>query len=254
MIYCQKNEGNFFCLEDIKKKYKLSEDLESKKKKAVIQTNENILSNNIGTDNDSYNNYKNNNLTPNKDENTQFNGPEPNKKIKNFKNKQTEKLNIKISEQSLDNSSDINYCSINSKNNINYNILNLSNNLASAERHSLNNTTSKEYINNHFNININNNTNVIVINTNKTLEKFSSINSQKSSNSGIVKSILKNKLSSGKIDVPPLNLTKAIKRVSIENEILPICLKTKARSILAGDNLAFNVCRYFLYLIILYFP
>lgn len=91
-------------------------------------------------------------------------------------------------------------------------------------------------ISNNINININNNTNFYMINSDRDIDKYSSFDSK------VLKSILKNKPN---IHVPPLNLNKnivkAVKRVSIEDQILPICVKTKSLSILSLSNLNLQV-------------
>lgn len=93
--------------------------------------------------------------------------------------------------------------------------------------------------NSNINININNNTNFFMINGDKEIEKYSSFDSK------VLKSILKNKPSNLNIQVPPLNLNKSIaksvKKVSIEDQILPTCVKTKSLSILSISNLKIYV-------------
>jgi hypothetical protein len=61
----------------------------------------------------------------------------------------------------------------------------------------------------------------------------------------MLKSILKNNQNELKIKIPTLNLLnssiKGLKRVSIEDEILPTCLKTKSLSILSLSNFNYKV-------------
>jgi len=160
----------------------------------------------------------------------------------------------KINEQSYDNSSERN--NINNSKTINYNIsgsAKMDKKYPKDKLIPINKNVKikindeKKGSNKNINININNNTNIIMINENKE-----SSDNHTSLDSKMLKSILKKKPSELNIDIPPLNLNKnikSIKRVSIEDEILPTCLKTKTLSILSLSNIKIKVIInfYFIY-------
>jgi len=95
-------------------------------------------------------------------------------------------------------------------------------------------------ISNSISINNNNNSNYFMINADKDIDKYASFDSK------VLKSILKNK--SNNPHVTPLNLNKSIakaaKRVLIEDQILPTCLKTKSLSILSSSDLNLHVLNF----------
>lgn len=166
--------------------------------------------------------------------------------IKNIVNERLPLID-KINEQSYDNSSERN--NNNNSKSINFNISGASKIGKKYSKDKLipiNNNVKikindeKTSSNKNINININNNTNIIMINDNKeSSDNYTSLDSK------TLKSILKKKPSDLKIEIPPLNLNKnigkAIKRVSIEDEILPTCLKTKSLSILSLSNIKIKV-------------
>ncbi len=93
-------------------------------------------------------------------------------------------------------------------------------------------------MNNNINININNNTNFFMLNGDKEINRFSSFDST------VLKSILK-KPNNLDFQVQSQNLNnviaKSVKKVSIEDHILPTCMKTKLLSILSITNLDLHV-------------
>ncbi len=78
-----------------------------------------------------------------------------------------------------------------------------------------------------------------MINGDKQIGKYSPIDSK------VLKSILKNKPKNLNIQVKQLDLNrsiaKSVKKVSIEDQILPTCVKTKFFSILSISNLNLHV-------------
>ena len=92
-------------------------------------------------------------------------------------------------------------------------------------------------ISNSISINNNNNSNYFMINADKDIDKYASFDSK------VLKSILKIKPNNPQDT--PLNLNKSIakaaKRVLIEDQILPTCLKTKSLSILSSSDLNLHV-------------
>ena len=157
----------------------------------------------------------------------------------------------KINEQSYENSTEM--LKANNSKNMNLTLSNASRidrdikyssidntNFVNLNKHvNINLKENNKSMNNQINININNNTNFYMIKGDKDFDKYSSLDRK------VLKSILKNKPSNGNIQAPPLNMNKSIaksvKKVLIEDQIMPTCIKTKSFSILSISNLNLDV-------------
>ncbi len=184
-----KNE-KFFSIDELRKKYKLSEDIKNfvnKKSPLMDKINE-----------QSYDNYSERSKIPNKKNNFNLSSASVIEKKLSFDYNKQKNNNLETNLEKEKN--DINKCK---------------------------NAFEKNY------------TNLKEINDNEELSYNYSLNNK------MLKSILKNNQNELKIKIPTLNLLnssiKGLKRVSIEDEILPTCLKTKSLSILSLSNFNYKV-------------